>query len=156
VPHNRTIYCADGELMPNWCENEVSMSGRKSDMEDFLATYCEEDPDCKGQYRFVYDKISPMEEPEPDETGFSTIEAQRDAWGCKWEMTEFALSMSTEEWDDKEWIHLEGHYDTAWNPPYVIYDKIIERIEEHDWNIDFNEWFYKEPGMRIAGWLPEE
>ncbi len=81
--------------MPNWCENEVSMSGTKSDMEDFLATYCEEDPDCKGQYRFVYDKISPMEEPKPDETGFSTIEAQRDAWGCKWEMTEFALSVST-------------------------------------------------------------
>jgi hypothetical protein len=96
-----------------------------------------------------------MDDFEEDETGFSTIEAQRDAWGCKWEMTEFALSVSTEEWDDKEWIHLDGHYDTAWNPPYVIYDKIIERIEEHDWNIDFNEWFFKEPGMQLAGWLPE-
>ncbi len=156
MSHNRAIYCADGEQMPNWCENDVSISGNKSDMEDFLATYCEEDPNQKDSYRFLYEKISPMGNFEEDETGFSTIEAQRDAWGCKWEMTEYALATSTEEFNDNEWIHLDGSYDTAWNPPYVIYDKIIERIKEHDWNIDFNEWFYKEPGMQIAGWLPEE
>jgi len=155
VPTNRAVYCTDGELMPNWCNNEVSMSGSKSDMEDFLAEFCEEDPSQKGRYRFVYDKISPMEEPEPDETGFSTIKAQREAWGCKWEMTEYALTVFTEEWNDKEWMHLDGNYDTAWGPPSKIYDRIEEIIEERDWDIEFNEWFFKEPGMRIAGWLPE-
>ena len=67
MPTNRAGYCADGEQMPNWCMNEVSISGGKSDMEDFLAEFCEEDPSQKGRYRFVYDKISPMEEPEPPE-----------------------------------------------------------------------------------------
>ena len=96
-----------------------------------------------------------MEEPEPDETGFSTIESQRDAWGCKSEMTEYALTVAEENWGDKDWMHLDGNYDTAWGPPYKIYDRIVEIIEERDWDIEFNEWFYKEPGMQIAGWLPE-
>ena len=156
MPHNRTIYCADGELMPNWCENEVSMSGRKSDMEDFLATYCEEDSSQKGCYRFLYEKISPVGEFEKDDTNWNQVSAQSAAWGCKWEMTEYALTVSEENWDDKDWIHLDGSYDTPWSPPYEIYNKIEEIIEERDWNIEFNEWFYKEPGMRIAGWLPEE
>ena len=155
MPTNRAVYCADGEQMPNWCMNEVSMSGGKSDMEDFLAEFCEEDPSQKGRYRFVYDQISPMEEPEPDETGFSTIESQRDAWGCKWEMTDYALTVAEENWGDKDWMHLDGNYDTAWGPPYKIYDRIVEIIEERDWDIEFNEWFFKEPGMQIAGWLPE-
>ena len=32
---------------------------------------------------------------------------------------------------------------------------IEEIIEERGWDIEFNEWFFKEPGMRLAGWLPE-
>ena len=155
MPHNRAVYCADGEQMPNWCMNDVSMSGRKSDMEDFLAEYCEQDPSEPTRYRFVYEKISPVAEYEQDDTNWNQIEAQRAAWGCKWEMTDYALSVYTEEWDGKEWIHLDGSYDTPWGPPYEIYDKIVEIIEERDWNIEFNEWFFKEPGMRLAGWLPE-
>ena len=46
-----------------------------------------------------------------------------------------------------------GNYDTPWGPPYEIYDKIEAIIEDRDWNIEFNEWFYKEPGMRLAGWI---
>jgi hypothetical protein len=141
--------------MPNWCENDVSIGGNKTDMEKFLAAYCEEDQNCRGQYRLLYNKISPMGEYEADETGFATIEAQRDAWGCKWEMSDYALCLSPNNWDGKECMYLDGSFDTAWGPPYKIYDKIVELIEENEWNIEIDEWFYKEPGMQIAGWLPE-
>ena len=39
---------------------------------------------------------------------------------------------------------------TAWSPPDGIYNKIAEKFP--DMEID---WFYKESGMRIAGWLPQ-
>ena len=70
-------------------------------------------------------------------------------------MTDYALTVSEENWGDKDWMNLDGNYDTAWGPPYKIYDRIVEIIEERDWDIEFNEWFFKEPGMQIAGWLPE-
>ena len=155
MPTNRAVYCADGEQMPNWCMNEVSMSGGKSDMEDFLAEFCEQDPSEPTRYRFLYEKISPVGEYEQDDTNWNLVQAQCDAWGCKWEMTDYALTMYTEEWNDKEWMHLDGNYDTPWAPPYKIYNRIVEIVEERDWDIEFNEWFFKEPGMQLAGWLPE-
>jgi len=154
---NRAVYCTDGEQMPNWCMNDVSITGEKSDMELFLNQYCEQDPSEPTRYRFLYEKIAPVTMVDYDEHGAcgNTNLAHSDAWGCKWDMTEYALSMSSENWNDKDWVSLDGSYDTPWNPPYNIYNRIVEIIEERDWNIEFNEWFYKEPGMQIAGWLPE-
>ena len=71
MPHNRTIYCADGEQMPNWCMNDVSMHGSKEHMKLFLSEFCDEDPNGTGMYRLVYQKISPVDEYEKDETNFN-------------------------------------------------------------------------------------
>ena len=103
--------------MPNWCENDVSIGGNKADMEKFLAAYCEEDQNCCGQYRLLYDKISPVGEYEQDDTNWNQVSAQSDAWGCKWEMSEYALCASSNEWDGKEFMYLDGSYDTPWGPP---------------------------------------
>ena len=46
--------------MPNWCENDVSITGEKSDMELFLTQYCEQDPSEPTRYRFLYEKIAPV------------------------------------------------------------------------------------------------
>ena len=155
MPHNRTIYCADGEQMPNWCMNDVSMHGSKEHTKLFLSEFCDEDPNGTGMYRLVYQKISPVGEYDKDETNFNQIQAQSAAWGCKWDMSDYAFAIEEETWNDKEYINLEGSYDTPWGPPYEIYDKIVEIIEERDWDIEIDEWFFKEPGMRLAGWLPE-
>ena len=48
---------------------------------------------------------------------------------------------------DEGWA--EFAFNTAWSPPYGIFDKIKENFP--DVGIS---WFYDEPGMEVAGYLP--
>ena len=65
-----------------------------------------------------------------------------DNWGTKWDMCD--------KWSvDIEDGYAEFGFNTAWSPPYGIFDKIKEDFP--DVGIS---WFYDEPGMEFAGYLP--
>ena len=132
--------------MPNWCMNDVSMHGSKEHMKLFLSEFCDEDPNGTGMYRLVYQKISPVGEFEKDETNFNQIQAQSAAWGCKWDMSDYAFAIEEETWNDKEYINLEGSYDTPWGPPMGFLEKVSK-----DWSSLTFEIQYEEPGMGFAG-----
>ena len=57
---------------------------------------------------------------------------------------------SLTEADENEEDYIVYHFDTPWGPPNEIYDALIERFK----NIHV-QWFYDEPGMGFAGYLPE-
>ena len=65
-------------------------------------------------------------------------------WGTKWEAYDFA----TED-IDKDCEVAEFSFNTAWAPAEGIFEKI--RQDYPDVGIS---WFYDEPGMEIAGYLP--
>lgn len=64
-------------------------------------------------------------------------------WGVKWDVQD--VDYMGLDFDNRE-AHL--YFSTAWSPPEEMYDY----IRLHFPGIDMN-WFYKESGMQIAGWL---
>ena len=64
-------------------------------------------------------------------------------WGVKWDI-------SAQEVDDYDgFIRLE--FDTRWGPPDEIYNRLVEMFP--DVSIS---WFFDEPGMQFAGYLPND
>tara|TARA_R100000152_G_C6780809_1_gene214080 strand:+ start:2681 stop:3145 length:465 start_codon:yes stop_codon:yes gene_type:complete len=66
-------------------------------------------------------------------------------WGTKWEPDIIHFDR-----EDDTTVYWEMY--TAWCPPDGIYNKLCEDWEDKDVTIN---WFYREDGMQIAGWLPE-
>ena len=67
-------------------------------------------------------------------------------WGTKWEAYDFATADV-----DKECGYAEYSFNTAWGPADGVYNKIVEKYP--DVSIS---WFYDEPGMEFAGYLPHD
>ena len=140
--------------MPNWCMNEVSVwSEDKEELKRFKEfVFLDEDNP------FSFQKILPMPEELNDtqspnrgddnikkelveKYGFDNwYDWRLHNWGTKWESCDA-------EWHEDE-DSLEYSLDTAWSPPQGIYDTLREEFPDVSLN-----WFYKEEGMQIAGWL---
>ena len=68
-----------------------------------------------------------------------------DNWGTKWDLAEDELQYSEEP------TELRYQFDTAWNPPYGIYEELVKRLPRL--NIS---WQYVEEGMDLLGNLANE
>ena len=152
--------------MPNWCENRVRLSdnGETSEQFDklvklldgpnpFNAIYPQPDwkntPNDKGEL--------PKKEVHKNDKGeiiwetYNFPDGKNDDrwymwcinnWGTKWDMCD-KYTAEIEEG------YAEFGFNTAWGPPQGIYEKITEDFP--DVGIS---WFYDEPGMEVAGYLP--
>ena len=153
--------------MPNWCENRVRLSdnGDNSEQIDklvklldgpnpFNAIYPQPDwkntPNDKGEL--------PKKEVHKNDKGeiiwetYNFPDGKNDDrwymwcinnWGTKWDMCD-KYTAEIEEG------YAEFGFNTAWGPPQGIYEKITEDFP--DVGIS---WFYDEPGMETAGYLPD-
>jgi len=98
--------------MPNWCENDLKITGTREEVEAFLAFAKGEDSDFDFR-RFI---------PEPDRSdgGDSDIDvwAWRIAnWGTKWP----AISVDAGEHRVyKVSAEVTLHFNTAWSPPIPV------------------------------------
>jgi len=64
-------------------------------------------------------------------------------WGTKWDTCEECIDVNEED-------EIEVTFETAWNPATLIYDHLIETYPKLSIS-----WFYDEPGMEFAGYLPD-
>jgi hypothetical protein len=69
-----------------------------------------------------------------------------DNWGTKWNACESYLTSNDED-------GIEINFETAWGPASGIFELIEQKIAEEQWDITVS-WFYDEPGMMFAGYLP--
>jgi len=138
--------------MPNWCMNRVEIFDTKENMEKFKEYVSD------GDSLFSFQKIKPMPE-ELENTRSPSGEPNVDLinkygvdnwydwctnnWGVKWDVGDVEL----EEGED----YLTYNFDTPWGPPNEIYN--IIREEFPDINLS---WFYDEPNMQLAGYLPTQ
>jgi len=138
--------------MPNWCMNRVEIFDTKENMEKFKEYVSD------GDSLFSFQKIKPMPE-ELENTRSPSGEPNVDLinkygvdnwydwctnnWGVKWDIGDVEL----EEGED----YLTYNFDTPWGPPNEIYN--IIREEFPDINLS---WFYDEPNMQLAGYLPTQ
>ncbi len=138
--------------MPNWCSNEVDVWGPEKDIKAFkeLVTTDKE--------AFSFNKILPMPEEldsqAPNRKGKSSEELIKKYgyadwyqwrlanWGVKWDSEGELVDESDES--------LTYNIETPWCPPEGIYDELVKRFPELE-----IVWFYREDGMRMAGWLSE-
>jgi hypothetical protein len=131
--------------MPNWCTNEIEIeSESKEEMDsfiEFISGPLETQDLMSGEYErnmseFHFDSILPMPKDAEDWYDWRCYN-----WGTKWEPSIVLF----DRYGDCE---LSIEMETAWGPPSGIYQALLEKFPGL-----FIEWFYKEPGVQIAGWL---
>ena len=148
--------------MPNWCSNEVQIDGSKEDIAKFKEECF---TDHKGESVLDFSKVLPepdYDKPKKDGTHNDGVQTElhsvmpdwwtwrNDNWGTKWNLVpnhDGDLTAYTTIEDSEDFIQLE--FDTAWSPPNGIYEAITEKYQDLSIN-----WFYREDGVQMAGWLP--
>ncbi len=128
-----------GIIMANWCENRVEIYGKPEDIKSFR-----KDAFKNNIFQFnnliprpkeLEDTIAPRDTP-------NWYDWSIDNWGVKWDI-------EAEDYaDDDDSIRM--NFVTAWGPPSGVYNHIAENYPKLDIT-----WFYDEPGMEIAGYLPD-
>ena len=148
--------------MPNWCSNEVTIDGSKEDIAKFVEECF---TDFKGTPVLDFNKVMPepdYDKPQKDGTHNNGVQKElhdvmpdwwnwrNDNWGTKWNLLpspEGNLTGYDLVGQDDEYIQLE--FETAWSPPNGIYNEIFAKYPDLTVN-----WFYREDGCQLAGWLP--
>jgi len=148
--------------MPNWCSNEVEIYGEEKDIEKFVEECF---TDFKGTQVLDFAKVMPepdYDKPKKDGTHNDGVQTEfkwempdwwnwrNDNWGTKWnlvpnhdgDLTKYDVLQHGEDY-----IQLE--FDTAWSPPNGIYNELVDKYPDLSIN-----WFYREDGVQMAGWLP--
>ncbi len=148
--------------MPNWCSNEVQIDGSGEDIAKFKEECF---TDHKGVAVLDFSKVLPepdYDKPKKDGTHNNGVQTEpssvmpdwwnwrNENWGTKWNLVpnpEGNLSGYDFVDHGKDYIQLE--FETAWSPPDGIYEAIVAKYPDLSVN-----WFYREDGVQIAGWLP--
>ena len=138
--------------MPNWCQNEVTVTGDEKEIARFkeLVKWDLKDHD------FSFHEIIPMPDdiynemqnpPGSDAYTDRWYNWSIENWGVKWDLLNEDMNSLVEE----DYELLVYHFDTAWSPPALIYLKLVELFPEL--NVS---WFYREEGMGMAGYLEND
>ena len=151
--------------MPNWCENRVTISSNTEDdsqFQELVAKFQVERPFNEIYPQPDFKTIPndkgelPIKEVHKNDKGEIVCETFNfpdgknddrwyhwciDNWGTKWD-----VNLVGAEVDDD---YAEFQFQTAWAPASGIFDKIKE-----DYPDVAISWFYDEPGMECAGYLP--
>ena len=148
--------------MPNWCSNEVTIEGTKEDMAKFVEECF---TDFKGTPVLDFNKVMPepdYDQPQKDGTHNNGVQKElhdvmpdwwnwrNNNWGTKWNLVpdpEGNLTDYVVVEQSEELIELE--FETAWSPPNGIYSEIWAKYPDLTVN-----WFYREDGCQLSGWLP--
>ena len=130
--------------MPNWCENEVTITGDTEEQIEEFKKYV-----TAGECEFSFDAIIPMPE-NIKETTYNHLGSNVNPnwydwsienWGTKWDADDVQIV-------DEDENSIKYIFDTAWSPPEPIC--VALRTKFPAINIF---WFYREDGMQIAGYL---
>ena len=113
--------------MPNWCNNNISMTGPK----DILEALWNKATENGNQ---LLEAMVPIGEWEYD--------TAVNAWGTKWDVSTNGLSF--ESWDDK--AEISGYFDSAWAPPIEAMEAFLAQNEGVSIILS-----YEEPGMDFCG-----
>ena len=148
--------------MPNWCENVVTVSGEKKELNSFkrfvkgtctISTECIRQPpnaNEAGNWETVT-----LKTPKTVKTPFSfkSILPYADKWDYDWCVENWGVKwdLDNETRVDEDDGYVEYCFDTAWGPPYGIHQTLVTLYPKLHIT-----WFYHEPMMEVAGYLEGE
>lgn len=126
--------------MPNWCDNELTIIGRKDELSSFSERYSNKDT------QLSLNLITPRPEGMTDWYDWSVKH-----WGTKWDIeatSEFTESAYFDPVGDDPISQITYKFMSAWGPPDVAIKTLIRRYPDFCFAM-----FYVEPGMCFHGWL---
>ena len=138
--------------MPNWCDNQVSITGPNSVINK-IEKIVNEEKDTEGLLQFMY----PMPQELKDTTADGSENKEMikkyghsdwyswatDNWGTKWDVNEFYGVDRQEISDDESTISFA--FSSAWAPPTGAYQEFIDK---HPVSLEAK---YHEPGCDFMG-----
>ena len=145
------------KAMPNWCENQLSIYGKKEDMDKFISVIKAGEDEYKlletlyptPEELSIGDvSMTPDEQQLANQQKFgykSWYDWRIDKWGTKWPESDLRIAQDyTNRADDR--VEIAFGFDTAWSPPIEAFDKI---------SMDYPNLlfclYYEEPGMGFCG-----
>ena len=130
--------------MPNWCENEVTITGDTENQIKEFKEYV-----TAGKCEFSFEAIVPMPENVKDNT-HNLLGLIADPNWCDWSLEHWGTKWDTNDVQvvDEDEESITYSFDTAWSPPEPICAALRDKFP--DLHIS---WFYRESGMEIAGYL---
>ena len=121
--------------MPNWCDNRVRVQAETETEMIVFRDFVKSKVDGEA---FSFDSVIPM----PKELQPISVDWANNNWGCKWEVSDVEVSVEDE-------TETEYYFQTAWCPPEGVYNALVKRFPGL-----YISWFYDEPNMQLAGYLP--
>jgi len=140
--------------MPNWCDNQITITGDKSVIDKIEKIVKEEDKSDIGFLQFLHpmpkqleDTTSPSssaDKPQPMVEGFDNwYDWRTDNWCTKWEVCEF---YGVDRKDDT----ISFAFSSAWAPPTGAYTHFITSMAEKNLDVSLKAYYY-EGGCDFAG-----
>ena len=114
--------------MPNWCENDLSVSGDKESLAVFMKS-------ISGDTEMDFTQLVPR----PAEQEDNWFNWNCDNWGTKWAPNEIWISYETE-------TESAMTFQSAWAPPTELFTAIAKLFPTLDFSLA-----YSEGGMAVCG-----
>ena len=141
--------------MPNWCNNNITITGPISKIEKLFAAATAEDGGLLNAMVPMPVELGDTKKGTGDELqteqydGFTNwYDWSVARWGTKWDVSPEGLEF-TDNGDGTAII--EGYFDSAWAPPIDAYSKFCE-----DMDGVYLEAYYEEGGMCFVGYWDSE
>lgn len=101
--------------MPNWCENNLTITGKSEDIKQFVTDWNKKDEEGKDIYSWY--NVIDIEEEDKNNEGWHYMNNKY--IGCKWDLNSDDVYIEFKDGEDS----LTASFDSPWGPP----DKAIKR-----------------------------
>ena len=132
--------------MPNWCDNQITITGPNSVI-DKIEKIVKEEDDKNGLLNFFHpmpkeleDTTSPSssaDKPQPMVEGFDCWYDWRcENWSTKWDINEFYGV-------DRQGDTISFAFSSAWSPPIGAYETFIVNMSEQKQDVSVKAYYYE-------------
>ena len=132
--------------MPNWCDNQVTITGPNSVI-DKIEKIVKEEKDGNGLLNFMKpmpkeldgttSPSSSADKPQPMVEGFDNWYDWRvENWGTKWEVNEFYGV-------DRQGDTISFGFSSAWSPPINAYQSFLINMSEQKQDVSIKAYYYE-------------
>ncbi len=132
--------------MPNWCDNQITITGPNSVI-DKIEKIVSDEKDTDGLLNFFHpmpkeldgttSPSSSADKPQPMVEGFDCWYDWRvENWGTKWDCNEFYGV-------DRQGDTISFGFSSAWSPPIGAYEKFIISSSEKKQDVSIKAYYYE-------------
>jgi len=139
--------------MPNWCDNQITITGPNSVI-DKIEKIVKEEKDGDGLLNYFHpmpkqlkDTTSPSssaDKPQPMVEGFDNWYDWRvENWSTKWEVNEFYGVDRQHLNDSLDESTISFGFSSAWSPPINAYQTFIMNMSEKNLDVSVKAYYYE-------------